>query len=116
MPIFFIFQSTSKTATSAQNFDYKKAYFGSTKVTIGHKKFQRFQKWGQILSKTSTSYIELTLLPRAADSPCGLVSSFYQELNIALPEEFWWENSNGVRVIATCSPRNVFFGGRIQVA
>ena len=57
MPIFSIFPSTSKISTLAQHFNYKRAYFGSTEGRIVHKKFQRFQKWVQMLLKTSIKVV-----------------------------------------------------------
>ena len=48
MPIFFLF--TSKNAISSQYFNHKKALLGHKNGSIIHKKFQRFQRWGQMLS------------------------------------------------------------------
>ena len=41
----------------AQHSNYKRAYFGSTDDRIVHKKFQRFQKWVQMLLKTSIKVV-----------------------------------------------------------
>ena len=57
MPIFSIFPSTSKMSILAQHSNYKRAYFGSTDDRIVHKKFQRFQKWVQMLLKTSIKVV-----------------------------------------------------------
>ena len=46
---FLHFLGTSKIATLAQNFDYKKALLGPKGGTTAHRKFRGFQKWGQIL-------------------------------------------------------------------
>ena len=43
--LFLHFLGTSKNATSTQYFNYKLALFGQKEGNIGHKKFQRFQKW-----------------------------------------------------------------------
>ena len=48
-PFSSFFPGTSKIATLAQNFDYKKALLGPKGGTTAHRKFRGFQKWGQIL-------------------------------------------------------------------
>ena len=44
------FLSASKTATLTQYFDCIMAHFCPKQGSIAHKKFQRFQNWGEILS------------------------------------------------------------------
>ena len=46
--VFVIFLGTSKIATLTQNVNYKTASLGPKEGSIGHEKFQRFQKWGQM--------------------------------------------------------------------
>ena len=57
VPFFFHFVDTSKIATSTSFFNNKRGIFSSKRDRMGHKKFQRFQKWGQMLWRTITSHI-----------------------------------------------------------
>ena len=59
VPVFFIFLGISKNATLTQYFNYKLALFCHKEGSIGHKKFQRFQKWGQMSSSTLASGISI---------------------------------------------------------
>ena len=65
MAIFFIFPGTSKNESLSQYFNYKKALSGQKNGCIVHKKFQRFQKWGQMLSLMLSSGISGTTCPGA---------------------------------------------------
>ena len=49
-PFSSFFQTHLKKAFSSQYFNHKKAFLGHKHGSISHKKFQRFQKWGQMLS------------------------------------------------------------------
>ena len=49
-PFSSFFPGVSKIATLIQYFNYKKALPGPKEGSVSHKKFQRSQNWGQILS------------------------------------------------------------------
>ena len=84
MPNFFIFPGTSKNASLSQYFNYKKALLGQTYGFVFHKKFQRFQKWGQMLSLMLSSGISGTTcpgtrVPRSQKTPvrfCSYIAHF----------------------------------------
>ena len=69
--IFVVFLGLSKIATFPQYFKYKAAFFGPKEDSVGHKKFQRLKKWGQMLSLMLSSGISGTTCPgvRVARSP-----------------------------------------------
>ena len=59
--VFFIFPSTSKIAPYTQYLNNKYARLSHKEGSIGPKKFQRFQKWGQVMSETLALDISQTL-------------------------------------------------------